>query len=100
MRITGFLAALTARAAASTAADDGAGRDGFCAFTAPTLVSVQAESAGRIRLTGPPGGPKLAATASAASGATSSALSADFTQRELGPTMVGMSELSGASYWR
>jgi hypothetical protein len=39
-------------------------------------------------------------TASAASSATVSGLSADFTHSEFGPTMVGMSEFSGASYFR
>jgi hypothetical protein len=54
---TGFEAALMVRAAASTASPEGAGRTGFWAITGSLLVSSQAESAGRMRLTGPPGGP-------------------------------------------
>ena len=89
-----------ARATASTASPDGAGRTGLWAITGSPLVISQAESAGRIRLTGPPGGPKLAATASAARPATLSGVSAERTHRELGFTKVAMSEFNGASYWR
>ena len=69
-------------------------------MTGSPAAGSQAASAGRIRLTGPPGGPKLAATASAARPATASALSADLAHSELGFTRVAMSEFSGASYWR
>jgi hypothetical protein len=91
-----------ARAAASTAEAAGAGRTGLWAIAgSPPFAALgagsQAESAGRIRLTGPPGGPKLAATASAARLATVSGLSADFAHSELGVTRVAMSEFSGAS---
>jgi hypothetical protein len=54
---TGRAAARRARAAASMAEAMGAGRTGFWAITGWAEVSNQAESAGRIRLTGPPGGP-------------------------------------------
>ncbi len=69
-------------------------------MTGAASVSSQALSAGRIKLAGPPGGPQLAATASAANPATSSGLSADLTQTELGAASVAMSEFKGASYWR
>jgi len=94
------LADRIARAAASTAWPSGALGPGREAGAKVTEVSVQAASAGRIRLTGPAGGPWLAVIASAVTAATWSGLSADFTQRELAATMDGMSEFRGASYWR
>ena len=55
--MTAFLAALIALAAASTAEPEGAGRTGFWAMTGSFFAGSQALSAGRTRLTGPPGGP-------------------------------------------
>ena len=98
--MTGFFAALMRAAMAAVCWAETWARRAGCRTGPVTVVSSQAVSAGRIRLAQPPGTPKLACTASAARGPTSSGVSADLTHRLLGAAQPLMSLFSGASYWR